>query len=43
MSACRPAHQFATVGRRVRALWARFARGERLGAEDPLEFLALRG
>lgn len=25
------------------ALWARFARGERLGAEDPLEFLALRG
>lgn len=29
-------------GRRMRALWARFARGEKLGADDSLEFFALR-
>jgi len=30
-------------GQRMRALWAGFARGETLGAEDSLEFLAVRG
>ncbi|MBN9214874.1 MAG: carboxylesterase [Microbacterium sp. SCN 70-200] len=38
-----PYAEVAADGRRMRALWARFARGEQLGAGDSLEFLALRG
>ena len=38
-----PYADVATDGRRMRALWARFARGEMLGADDSLEFLAVRG
>ncbi len=38
-----PYAEVASDGRRMRALWARFARGDALGADDSLPFLALRG
>ncbi|WP_029149583.1 carboxylesterase family protein [Microbacterium indicum] len=38
-----PYAEIAADGRRMRALWARFARGGHLGADDALPFLAIRG